>query len=98
TVTGTSFGTIFNPAQSASANSQVETAVHIAPTYSDGSFTGSVHTPLLIDWDGTSHFGVSDIIGAGTLSFHASSTPSATNYFLSENGTNTIINAPSATG
>ncbi len=54
--------------------------------------------PLLIDWDASSHFSVSDVIGAGTISFHASATPSTTNYFLREDGTNIVLHAPSASG
>jgi hypothetical protein len=46
-----------------------------------------------MDWDNLTHFSISDVGGAGVITFHASANPTVTNYFLRSDGTNTVYNA-----
>lgn len=83
----------YNISHTASANSQQQIGVQINATYTDGAFTGVIHKPFSIAF-GTSNFAISDMTAAGDIDFHASATPTTSNYFFRTDGSATYLNAP----
>ena len=96
-------GTIFTPTLVASANNDVLVGLDIAPTFTNGAFTGVTNYAQRINGstfqtiDGTSTLYTSNVPSVNAFSFHFS-VPTVSNFFLRSDINSVYLNSPSTIG
>lgn len=85
----------------ATANNQIATGITGSYTFTDGAFTGVVHSAMKLTFGAAlgSQFNITDATGTGDVDLHfGNANPSSSNFAFRGNTTNTYLNAPGASG
>lgn len=85
----------------ATANNQIATGITGSYTFTDGAFTGVVHSAMKLTFGAAlgSQFNITDATGTGDVDLHfGNANPSSSNFAFRGNTTNTYLNAPGGSG